>query len=105
MGLIELSVLSLASDDLSGKLHIVFWLYCFNALKALGKLFTTNVGPLDPGVNEYLARDSFYSVAPEMIVMAAMGVYALQGVEKVQECISSCIRSGPYYKGKLIQSC
>ena len=44
-----------------------------NSLTALGKLFTTNVHPLDPGVNGYLTKDSFYSIVPGIIVMAANG--------------------------------
>ena len=50
---------------------------CLNSLMALGKLLTTNVHPLNPRVNDYLAKESFYSV------VAAMGVYAPQGVKSV----------------------
>ena len=60
---------------------------------ALGKLLTTNVHPLNPGVNQYLPKDTFYSVAPEIIVVAAVGVYAPHGVEMVLECIRSVIKA------------
>ena len=67
--------------------------HCFNLLTALGKLLTTNVHPLDPGVNGYLAKDSYHSVAPGIIAMAAMGVYTPQGAEMVLECIMSVIKA------------
>ena len=46
------------SARLSDSGYMVFefeWRHCFNSLTALGKLLTTNVHPLDPGVNAYLA--------------------------------------------------
>ena len=46
--------------------------HCFISITGLGKLLSTNVHPVDPRVNGYLAKDSFYWVAPEIIVVAAM---------------------------------
>ena len=60
------------------------WHQGFTSLAALGKLLTTNVHSLDPGVNGYLAKDSFYSAGPGIIVVAATGVYGEHGVETVK---------------------
>ena len=57
------------------------WAHCFNSLKALGKLLAQAAYPLNPGLNGNLAKDSFYSVALGIIVLAAIGVYAPQRVE------------------------
>ena len=80
------------------------WDHCFNLLKALGKLLSTNVHLLDPGVDGYLAQDSFNSAAPGIIVVAAMGVFAPQGIEMAKR--EHQVR----YKGlgggvKLVKSC
>ena len=64
-------------------LSSIFDNLCFNSLTALGKLHTTQVHPFYPGANEYLAKDSFYSILPGIIVVAAMGVYVPQRVEMV----------------------
>ena len=86
-------------DSDSGSMGYKFnhrWHHCFISLTAFGKLLTTNVRPLDPGVYWYLAKDSFYSFTPGIIVVAAMGVF-----EMVLECIRSIIKD----QGKLVKSC
>ena len=45
-----------------------FWKHRFNSLTSMGRLLTTNVHTLDPGVNGHLAKDRFYSVLPGAIV-------------------------------------
>ena len=50
------------------------WDHCFNSLKALGKLLTTNVQFISLGVNRCLAKDSVYQFVPGVIVVGATGV-------------------------------
>ena len=45
-------------------------------------------------------KDSFYSVAPGIIVVASMGVYAPQGAEMVLVCYMSVLKA----RGKLVKS-
>ena len=56
----------------------------FQFTNGLGQAaYHTYIATLDPGVNGKMSKDSFYSVAPWIIFVAAVGVYAPQGVDMV----------------------
>ena len=59
---LDLPVVSLILIGTAVAIHKWSWASSFN----------TNVHPLNPQSNGYLAKDSFYSVAPKIIVVAAM---------------------------------
>ena len=56
---------------------------CSNSLTTLGKLLTTHMNPLEPGVNRFFAKKIIYTALPGIFVIAAK-VYALKGVDIVK---------------------